>query len=52
MYDSVNVKTVIRIRSPLSAGEVYWAAGKVTILKKILRNVSNWRIKFIYLFVP
>jgi len=41
MYDSVNVKTAIRIRSPLSAGEVYWADGKVTILKKILRNAAN-----------
>jgi len=41
MYDSVHVKTAIRIRSPLSAGEVYWAAGKVTILKKILPNAAN-----------
>jgi len=51
MNDSVHVKTAIEFRSPLSVGELYWAGGKLKILKEILRNAANWRINFIYQFV-
>ena len=44
------IKTIIRIRNPLTAGEVYWAVGEVTILKEILCDQANLRIHFIYLY--